>query len=80
MLPLPQARVAVVTLRLALDRLVRVAFAGLLPAPNRAERSDRVTLYHPAGDLPLQCDSAQELCAPNQIGVAVTAEPADLSA
>jgi len=29
MLPLPQARVAVVTLRLALDRLVRVAFAGL---------------------------------------------------
>jgi len=51
MLPLPQARVRDCDLRLALDRLVRVAFAGLLPAPNRAERSDRVTLYHPAGDL-----------------------------
>jgi hypothetical protein len=80
MLPLPQVRVAVVTLRLALHRLVRVAVAGLLPAPHRAERPDRVTLYHPARDLPLQCDSAQELCAPRRIGVAVAAEPAELPA
>jgi hypothetical protein len=80
MLPLPQARVAVVTLRLALNRLVRVAFAGLLPAPHRAEEPDRVTMYRPARDLLLGCDSAQELCAQNPIGVAAAAVPAELPA
>jgi len=80
MLPLPQARVAVATLRLALHRLVRVAFAGQLPALHRAEEPDRVMLCHPARDLLLECDSAQELCAQNPIGVAVAAEPAELPA
>ena len=78
-LPLPQARLAVVTLRLALHRLVQVVFAGL-PAPHRPVGLDRVTQHPPARDLLLGCDSAQELCAPNQIGVAGAAEPAELPA
>jgi hypothetical protein len=80
MLPHPQPRVAVVNPRLALHRLVRVVFAGLLPAPHRPEGPDRATLYRPARDLLRHCDSAQELCAPHRIGVAVAGEPAELPA
>jgi len=78
-LPLPQARLAVVTLRLALHRLVQVAFAGL-PAPHRPVGLDRAPQHPPARDLQLHCDSAQELCAPNPKAVVVAAEPPELPA
>jgi hypothetical protein len=60
-------------------RLVQVAIAGPL-ASHLSERQRPASQYHPAVDLPQQCDSARELCAPNPIAVAVAAEPLELAA